>query len=230
MVRLLCEARSTPTSTNLGWLVAVQSWRGSKSLNSAVPMKNDPQFWFDFCVYCWIAFVVYWFVSALKRKETKRKESWQERMRHSLPLLVAYMLTFAPVAHYGLLGARVVPASELVGMTGAMMTAAGVGLAIWARWHLGTNWSSTVSIRADHELIHTGPYRTIRHPIYTGMLLAFAGTALALGEVRGAIAFVIVLIAFYFKARKEESFLTQEFGERFAERARQTGMFLPRLS
>jgi protein-S-isoprenylcysteine O-methyltransferase Ste14 len=62
------------------------------------------------------------------------------------------------------------------------------------------------------------------------MLLAFAGTALALGEVRGVLAFVIVLVAFYFKARKEENFLTQEFGERFAERTRHTGMFLPRVS
>jgi protein-S-isoprenylcysteine O-methyltransferase Ste14 len=193
-------------------------------------MNVNPYFWFEFCAYCWLAFVVYWLVSALKRKEAKRKESRQERLRHSLPMLAAYILTFVPVSHYGALGSRVVPASAALGITGAVITVAGVGLAIWARWHLGTNWSATVSIRADHELIHTGPYRTIRHPIYTGMLLAFAGTALALGEVRGVIAFVIVLIAFYFKARKEESFLTQEFGERFAERARHTGMFLPRLS
>jgi protein-S-isoprenylcysteine O-methyltransferase Ste14 len=193
-------------------------------------MSANPYSWFEFCAYCWLAFVVYWLVSALKRKEAKRKESRQERLRHSLPMLAAYILTFIPVSHYGALGSRVVPASAALGITGAVITVAGVGLAIWARWHLGTNWSATVSIRADHELIHTGPYRTIRHPIYTGMLLAFAGTALALGEVRGLIAFVIVLIAFYFKARKEESFLAQEFGEQFAERARHTGMFLPRLS
>jgi protein-S-isoprenylcysteine O-methyltransferase Ste14 len=193
-------------------------------------MNANSYFWFEFCAYCWLAFIVYWLVSALKGKEAKRTETWQERMRHSLPMLAAYILTFVPVSHYGVLGARVVSAYAPLGMTGALITMAGVSLAIWARWHLGTNWSSTVSIRADHELIHTGPYRAIRHPIYTGMLLAFAGTALALGEVRGVLAFAIVLIAFYFKARKEESFLTQEFGERFAERARQTGMFLPRLS
>jgi protein-S-isoprenylcysteine O-methyltransferase Ste14 len=145
-------------------------------------------------------------------------------------MLAAYILTFTPLAHYRALGARIVPASDLLGITGTVLTVAGVALAIWARWHLGTNWSSTVSIRADHVLIHTGPYRTIRHPIYTGMLLAFAGTALALGELRGMIAFAIVLIAFYFKARKEENFLTQEFGDRFAEHTRHTGMFLPRLS
>lgn len=193
-------------------------------------MKNDPYLWFILCAYSWLAFILYWFISALKRKEAKRKESRQERMRHALPMLAAYILTFVPFSHSWVLGARIVPTSELLGIAGAIMTVAGVGLAIWARWHLGTNWSSTVSIRADHELIHTGPYRTIRHPIYTGMLLAFAGTALALGELRGIIAFAIVLIAFYFKARKEETFLTQEFGDRFAEHARHTGMFLPRFS
>src|SRR5258708_7252727 len=95
------------------------------------------------------------------------------------------------------------------------------------RYNLGA--MPRISLRADHELIDTGPYRTIRHPIYTGMLLAFAGTAVALGEVRGLIAFGIVLTAFYFKARKEESYLTQEFGLRFAERVQHTGMFLPRF-
>jgi protein-S-isoprenylcysteine O-methyltransferase Ste14 len=191
-------------------------------------VKNDPYFWFILCAYSWLAFILYWFISALRRKEAKRKESWPERLRHILPMAAAYVLMFTPVAHYRALGARIVPASELLGITGTILTVAGVALAIWARWHLGTNWSSTVSIRADHELIHTGPYRTIRHPIYSGMLLAFGGTALALSELRGIIAFGIVLVAFYFKARLEESFLIREFGDRFAEHARHTGMFLPR--
>jgi len=85
-----------------------------------------------------------------------------------------------------------------------------------------------VSIRADHELIQHRAVSQDPSPIYTGILLVFAGTALTLGEVRGAIAFGIVLTAFYFKAHKEERFLKQEFGEPFAEHVRRTGMFLPR--
>ena len=200
------------------------------TVHTRTPMKGNLDFWFRLDSYCWIVFLLYWLVSALKRKEAKRKESWLERMRHVLPMAAAYTLMFAEYAHYQGLGARFVPAYELFGIIGTIVTVAGIGLAIWARRHLGTNWSATISIRADHELIHTGPYRTIRHPIYTGILLAFAGTALALGEVRGAIAFGIVLAAFYFKARKEESYLTREFGERFAEHVRHTGMFLPRFS
>jgi protein-S-isoprenylcysteine O-methyltransferase Ste14 len=193
-------------------------------------MSGDLHFWFRICGYCWIVFWLYWFVSALKRTQAKRTESVPSRMGQVIPMAVAYILLFRDYAHYRELGARFIPEHEIVGMVGAIVTVAGIGLAIWARWHLGTNWSAAVSIRADHELIHTGPYRRIRHPIYTGMLLAFAGTALALGEVRGIIAFAIVLTAFYFKARKEEGFLTQEFGERFVEHSRHTGMFLPRFS
>jgi protein-S-isoprenylcysteine O-methyltransferase Ste14 len=79
-------------------------------------------------------------------------------------------------------------------------------------------------------LIRTGPYRTIRHPIYTGILLALLGTAVAVGEVRGLLALAIAWLSFYIKARREESFLTQEFGPGFAEHRRHTGMFLPHLS
>jgi protein-S-isoprenylcysteine O-methyltransferase Ste14 len=191
-------------------------------------MKSDLQFWFRVDSYCWNAFLIYWIVSALKWKAAKRQESPLERMGQIVPMAAAYTLLFAEYSRYGALGARFVPAYEACGIVGTIVTVAGTGLAIWARVHLGTNWSATVSIRADHELIHTGPYSRIRHPIYTGILLAFAGTALTLGEVRGAIAFGIVLTAFYFKARKEERFLKQEFGEPFAEHVRRTGMFLPR--
>lgn len=177
----------------------------------------------------WICFAAYWLVSALKRKKTKQRESWAQRFRYMLPLFVGWYLLARPQAHYGWLGARFVPESDAPGWIGVALTAAGVAIAIWARWHLGTNWSGVVTLKEGHELIRSGPYRNIRHPIYTGILLAFLGTAVALGEVRGLLAVAIAWLSFYTKARREESFLTQEFGDRFAEHVRRTGMFLPRL-
>jgi len=118
------------------------------------------------------------------------------------------------------------PLLMLVGVAAAV--AAGVAIAFWARWHLGANWSGVVTLKEGHELIRTGPYRTIRHPIYTGILLAMLGSAIAVGEIRGLLAVAIAWLSFYTKARREESLLTQEFGERFAEHLRRTGMFLPR--
>ena len=178
----------------------------------------------------WFLFGLYWLISAFKLKKTKQRETWQERLRYVLPLLVAFYLLSRHWARYGWLGTRFVPASESVALIGVLLTAAGVAIAIWARWHLGANWSGVVTLKEGHELIRSGPYRTIRHPIYTGILLAFLGTAIALGEVRGLLAVAIAWLSFYAKARREESLLTQEFGERFAEHQRRTGMFLPRFS
>jgi protein-S-isoprenylcysteine O-methyltransferase Ste14 len=178
----------------------------------------------------WILFGVYWLVSAFKRKKTKQRENWGQRLRYVLPLVVASYLLSRPEAHYGWLGARFVPASDAAGWVGVVLTAAGVAIAFWARWHLGANWSGVVTLKEGHELIRTGPYRTIRHPIYTGILLALLGTAVAVGEVRGLVALAIAWLSFYIKARREESFLTQEFGPGFAEHRRHTGMFLPHFS
>ena len=178
----------------------------------------------------WILFGLYWLVSAFKLKKTKRRESWLERLRYVLPLVVASWFLFQGAAQYGWLGGRLVPDSAAVQWIGVLLTAVGVAIAIWARWHLGTNWSGVVTLKEGHELIRTGPYRTIRHPIYTGILLALFGTAFATGEIRGLLAVVIAWLSFYVKASREESFLSQEFGASFAEHRKHTGMFLPRFS
>ena len=113
-------------------------------------------------------------------------------------------------------------------MVGALLTVAGVAFAIWARRHIGKNWSAQVTIRKEHELIRSGPYARIRHPIYTGLLFAVAGTAIAIGEYRAVVAFAVIAIGFVVKAKREEAFLATQFGPVFDEHRRQTGFFLPR--
>jgi protein-S-isoprenylcysteine O-methyltransferase Ste14 len=179
--------------------------------------------------FCWTGFSLYWLVSAFNRKVTKKRESFFERLRYTVPLLFAFYLLFRPEAHYRWLGVRFFPAGAAWEWIGVALTAAGVAIAIWARWHLGSNWSGVVTLKEGHELIRTGPYRSVRHPIYTGMLLGLLGTLIALGEVRGLIALACAWLSFYVKARREESFLAQEFGPAFSEHQRNTGMFFPRL-
>ena len=178
----------------------------------------------------WILFALYWLVSALKLKETKKRESPLQRLVYVLPLIAAFCLIARPEAHYSWLGMRFVPDIAAVQWIAVLLAAAGVAIAIWARWHLGANWSGVVTLKEGHELIRTGPYRSIRHPIYTGILLMLVGTIVAIGEVRGLLAVAIAWLSFYLKARREESFLAQEFGPRFTEHQQHTGMFLPRLS
>lgn len=178
----------------------------------------------------WLLFGAYWLVSALKRKKTKQRESVLQRVGYTLPLVLVFYLLYQPQAHYGWLDSRFVPAGPFGKWLGVLLTAAGIAVAFWARWHLGTNWSGVVTLKEGHELIRTGPYRSIRHPIYTGILLALLGTAITFGEVRGLLGMAIVWLSFYIKARREESFLSQEFGPNFAEHKQHTGMFLPRFS
>ena len=178
----------------------------------------------------WISFGLYWLVSALKLKKTKKRETWLERLRYVLPLIVAFCFLSRPELRYGWLAVRFVPDTARMQWIGVLLTAAGVAIAFWARWHLGSNWSGVVTLKEGHELIRTGPYRAIRHPIYTGILLAMLGTAVATGEVRALIAVAITWLSFYQKARREESFLSEEFGAGFVEHCKHTGMFLPRFS
>jgi protein-S-isoprenylcysteine O-methyltransferase Ste14 len=184
---------------------------------------------FPIAICCWLVFFVYWAISALSSKMAKKSESVAGRLQRMVPLVVAYSLLFHQGTSVGWLGKRFVADTPTAAVIGVALTAAGVAFAIWARWHLGANWSAVVSIREQHELIRSGPYRRVRHPIYTGMLLAMAGTALVLGEVRGLLAFAITLLTFYWKARKEEVWLTREFGDKFEAHTKQTGMFLPKL-
>ncbi|MGA8670162.1 MAG: isoprenylcysteine carboxylmethyltransferase family protein, partial [Terracidiphilus sp.] len=105
----------------------------------------------------------------------------------------------------------------------------GLLFAVWAREHLGRNWSRSVTIKQDHELITSGPYAVVRHPIYTGILTGFLGTAIALSQVRGFIAFVLIFLVFWIKLRMEEQWMRSQFGETYATYAHRTAALVPYL-
>ena len=106
---------------------------------------------------------------------------------------------------------------------------AGLLFAVWAREHLGRNWSSSVTIKQGHELITTGPYAVVRHPIYTGILAGLLGTAIALSQVRGFIGFVLFFLVLWVKLRMEEQWMRSQFGDTYATYAHQTAALLPYL-
>ncbi len=93
--------------------------------------------------------------------------------------------------------------------------------------HLGRNWSRSVTIKQGHELITTGPYAVVRHPIYTGILSGFLGMAISISQVRGFIVVVLVFLVFWLKLRMEEEWMRSQFGETYATYARQTAALVP---
>ena len=151
----------------------------------------DPYRWLHLAGLAWLVFLAYRFLSALKLKKAKQRQARGERLVQIAFMAVAYTLVFNDTLGRGWLGTRFVPASDAIGKIGLALAIVGVALAIWARWHLGENWSGTVTLKEEHELVRSGPYRYIRHPIFTGMLVALAGTVLALAEYRGLIALAI---------------------------------------
>jgi protein-S-isoprenylcysteine O-methyltransferase Ste14 len=180
--------------------------------------------------WCWLVWAAIWFVLMFWHKSVKKRETAEERLRHIAPMLVGFWLLFGRVRTIPWFEQIVIPRTEGMLWSGVAFTAMGVLISVWARLALGSNWSGVVTLKENHELIRNGPYRWIRHPIYTGMLVSFAGTAIVDGRLRGWLGLAIVWVTFYFKARREERFLREEFGPRFAEHTRKTGMFLPKFS
>jgi protein-S-isoprenylcysteine O-methyltransferase Ste14 len=109
------------------------------------------------------------------------------------------------------LSLRLWPRSLIVYWIGLAVLVAGLGFAVWARVHLGRNWSGAVTIKEDHELIRTGPYTYVRHPIYTGILTGVIGTAICSGTLRATLGFLIIAIALVRKLRAEEVFMRETF-------------------
>ncbi len=177
----------------------------------------------------WITFLVYWVIKAAKTRQTQRKESSASRYSVMFLLILGYVLILNRRAGIDVLGERFVPNVLPVVILGVTVTWLGVALSIWARNHLAENWSSAVTIKQGHELIRTGPYARLRHPIYSGLLLATLGSAVAIGEWRCLMGVCLVLAAYSIKARREEAMLAGQFGEAFQEHRRHTGFLLPRL-
>lgn len=162
----------------------------------------------------WMAFLVYWQVMAINTKKTEQLEPLASRAFRVLLFGVAiYLLTFRPPDAW--LHVHLWPSNFETFWAGAAITLAGLLFCVWARVTLGRNWSRSVTIKEDHELIVTGPYGLVRHPIYSGLFLAFIGTVLAEGQVRAVVAFGLVVLSLWLKLRLEEKWMRAQFGAQY---------------
>jgi protein-S-isoprenylcysteine O-methyltransferase Ste14 len=177
----------------------------------------------------WIVFLVYWQIRAANAKITQRLEPIASRAVRVL----AFLTVFALLSPYRIplpwLYLHLWPVGLWPFWIGAAVTVAGLLFAVWAREHLGSNWSRSVTIKQDHELITTGPYTAVRHPIYTGILTGFIGTAIAITEVRGVIVVALVFLAFWAKLLMEENWMRSQFGESYIDYTHHTSALVPFL-
>jgi protein-S-isoprenylcysteine O-methyltransferase Ste14 len=177
----------------------------------------------------WVAWVTYWWALSRSVKVNVRRESAYSRRSYVVALLLAVVLLSVPGLPLPFLNSRFLPVQTwpLWSGIGAGLVVIGLLFTVWAREHLGRNWSDVVTIKVDHELVTSGPYRVVRHPIYTGLLVAFVGSAIARGEWRGILAVALGFWAFWRKSRVEERLMREQFGTAYEEYSQHVAGIIP---
>ena len=175
----------------------------------------------------WVLWVVVWIVMALRAKPAVRREGFASRLAFTLPVALSmFLLLLAKRSHPGMalqtagppwswLFLRFIRFYPGVVWVGAPLTWLGAAFAFWARFTLAGNWSAAVALKQDHELVQSGPYRLVRHPIYTGALLAVGGTACAIGQWRGLLGLALTFGAVWYRTGLEERLMLATFGEEY---------------
>ncbi len=181
----------------------------------------------DWAAYLWAAVTLFWLLASLRVKATVRNESSGSRTLHIIVIIAAFFLIFARLHVLGPLDAQIVPPSFAGDAIGLAATLAGLVFAVWARFVLGRNWSGTVTMKQGHELVRNGPYRFVRHPIYSGFLLAALGTALIHGRGRDFVGFGLAFLGWWLKSRTEEKFMVELFDGEYVEYRRQVKRLVP---
>jgi protein-S-isoprenylcysteine O-methyltransferase Ste14 len=161
--------------------------------------------------WAWAALGLVWLAGLAFTKPAVSRQPGSWRLFHLALGVLGFLLIGGMGLQQGWMNMRFVPEIALVAETGALLTVAGCSFAIWARIVLGGNWSGRVTVKAAHELITRGPYALSRHPIYTGMLTALAGSALVVGEWRALAGLAIFVLAFAVKMSQEERLMMQTF-------------------
>lgn len=175
----------------------------------------------------WLAIGLVWLIGAFTAKRVARRQTSASRLAQFLLGLVAYFIGFARPFAFPPLTDFISPGGATAGYAGVAIASLGIAYAIWARIQLGGNWSGTVTVKENHTLMTGGPYAFTRHPIYSGMLLGMIGTAITYRELRVWIALLLVFVMFSSKIHTEEQFMTEQFGQQYADYRRKVRALIP---
>ncbi len=172
----------------------------------------------------WLILVGYWIISASGNKATvyRANPSWRV-----VTVIGIVALFFIFRAYPGYFYHHMYVPTDAARAAGIITCAAGVGFAIWARHTLGANWSGNPTIKEGHELIERGPYRLVRHPIYTGLLLAIAGSGIGSGQLKHLFIFGFSVATLWAKLRIEESLMLRQFPQAYPGYMRRTKALIP---
>ncbi len=183
----------------------------------------------EYAIYAlWVAWLVSWLVAALWSNRTEKRAGIGAELLFRVLMWGSIALFALPLSRHYYAQVQLWRLGDALNWILVAVTAAGLLFTWWARIHLGRLWSDLVMKKAGHHVVDTGPYRLVRHPIYSGLILAAFATAIEKGTSFALLGAAIITIAFYTKGRREERFLRAELGEdAYGAYARKTAMLVP---
>lgn len=176
-------------------------------------------------MFAWIATGVFFLIGMLRANRISQREDGVARLLDALLLWGGYYFLFVPFVPWPALNRRFAPLT--LAPLAAGIAILGLILVIFSRYYLGRYWSGTVALKQDHKLIQNGPYRFVRHPLYTGLILAAFGTATAFGLWHRLLGAGLLLACVLRRAHKEDSLMQTRFGAEFEQYRRRTGQIVP---
>lgn len=177
----------------------------------------------------WLAIFIIWAISGLTVKDTVGSKSDARARLLVWGVMLGWFILFNQRFRPGVLGARFVPLGPAAAYTGLALTVVGLGFALWARFAIGRNWGSLITVQEGHKVIRSGPYAVVRHPIYSGFMLATFGTAIVFGNVGGLVATALVVLSWGYKSRLEERFMIEQFGAEYEQYRHDVKALIPGL-
>ncbi len=183
-----------------------------------------------FIILCWVVVFAYIGINAFKTKRTVTSHSFMLRIVLFVIVFIAFVLAVYFFPSFRIYYASSIkPPAPMIGVVADIITFAGAVIIIWARKVLGLNWSPFAVIKENHELIKTGPYKYVRHPMYSGLLLLFIGAAVWFWHIAGLVFLCVSIFVFWIKAKQEEKLLMEHFTEDYSDYKKHTKALIPFL-
>jgi len=176
---------------------------------------------------CWGVFYVVWLVAAFVTKRTSTRENFAGSIGYRIPAGLAFVLLIDGYRFPDPWRDIVIGRGDLVSLAAMFLSVFGLLTCLWARSTLGRNWSGIVMVKVGHELIQNGPYRFVRHPIYTGMLMLFLANVLLNGRLAGLLGFASLTLSFWLKLKREETVMLKEFPESYPSYMKRVKRLVP---
>jgi protein-S-isoprenylcysteine O-methyltransferase Ste14 len=174
---------------------------------------------------CWIIFCIYWFINSSKQKQTEEKPKLNILFSYRIFWTLAFALLLGPT-HMSF-DFNVLPNFLILNIFADLIAIAGLLICIAARMTLSDNWSMGLDFKKNHKLITTGPYQYMRHPIYTGFLMMFIGTALVIEKIGGIMGIILLLIGTVIRIRNEEILMIENFPQEYPQYKKKIKALIP---